>query len=132
MKKIFFFALLSAFTLITTSCNKDDATEMVDKTEYKVIILVQGYSSSPKYTYEALEDATIKFLDYDKTYTTDKDGKATLTLQQGEYRIAVTHEDYNDYYLSSSYDNIASFEGKKYFKLDVEGNTTKVVTLWNN
>ena len=144
---------MGAFALATISCNKEP-TEMVDKTEYNVTILVEGrtiktqtpseYQPGSYYIeynddYKALKGVTIKLLDYDKTCTTDSDGKATLTLQLGEYRIAVEKDEYGyeQYYTyypsepSSGYsDNFSSFGEEKFIGLDVEGNTVEKITLY--
>jgi hypothetical protein len=124
MKKIFFFALLSAFTLATTSCNKDDATEIVDKTEYKVTFLVHKteYVASKGTVSTPLDGVEIKLLDYGKTCTT-KDGKAELNLPQGEYRITVEKEDYDYDY------SVNSFGKEKFLTFNVYGNTIEQITL---
>jgi ABC-type Fe3+-hydroxamate transport system substrate-binding protein len=129
MKKFFFFALLSAFTLAATSCNKDDATETVDKTEYTVNIFVAELSynaSKGTYSYDPLEGVTITLLDYGKTCTTGKDGKATLTLPLGNYRVTVTKDNY-DYSTPSTYPT--TFGKEKYLMLDVEGNDVWTIVL---
>jgi hypothetical protein len=127
MKKIFFAALMGTFALATTSCNKD-ATEIVDKTEYDVILLVEGHTyntSNYTSTYKPLKNAKITLLDYDKTYTTDGDGKATLTLPQGRYRLTVESSGYDRYYSG----NYSSFDGEEYYILSVYGNTVEKIVL---
>jgi uncharacterized membrane protein len=127
MKKIFFAALMGTFALATTSCNKD-ATEIVDKTEYDVIILVEGYEKTSSGTYdyedaEPLDKATITLVDYDKTCTTDSKGKATLTLQQGTYRVTVEKKGYKSSSNSESEDIYET-------TLEVYGNTFEDFQLY--
>ncbi|MDR0711466.1 MAG: carboxypeptidase-like regulatory domain-containing protein [Prevotellaceae bacterium] len=120
MKKISFFALLSIFALATSSCNKDPM-EIVDKTEYDVTIFVEGYSSSSDRT--PLSGVEITLIDYGTIVTTDRDGKATLKLQRGEYRITIKKSGYE----YTSYYN--SFDGEEYTTISVEGNIAEVITL---
>jgi hypothetical protein len=127
MKKFFFAALMGTFALATTSCNKD-ATEIVDKTEYDVILLVEGYKkTSSGYDYEdprPLDKVTITLVDYDRTCTTDSEGKATLTLQQGTYRVTVEKNGYKSFSYDESDDIYES-------TLEVYGNTFKKFQLYS-
>jgi hypothetical protein len=122
MKKISFIAMMGIFSLMATSCNKE--TEIIDKTEYSVIILVEEYeyvNSTGKSKYTPLSGVTIKFPDYpDRTYTTGADGKVTFSIQQGSYRITSEKSgyEYYNYYSSSEYET-----------LSVHGNEFKQITL---
>jgi hypothetical protein len=122
MKKISFFALMSMFALATPSCDKD-ATDFVDKTEYSVVILVEGRNSNSSSDAIPLDGATVKFLDLDKTLTTDAKGKATLTLTTGTYRISVEKSSYE--YSSSTY----SFGSDEFVRVNVSSNTFTTITL---
>jgi hypothetical protein len=63
-----------------------------------------------------------------KTCTTDSEGKATLKLQQGEYRLSV-----EGYEFSSGYDGyVAEFDNEEYYVLNVYGNALKIITLRKN
>ena len=121
MKKIYFIALMSAFALATISCNKE--TEIVDKTEYDVILLVESYSiSSSSSSTKPAKNVVLTLVDYGKTCTTDNEGKATLKLQSGSYRITVE----KGYEFSSYY---SSFDDEDYYELSVYGNTVRKITL---
>jgi hypothetical protein len=125
MKKNFFIALMSTFALATTSCSKD-AKEAVDKTEYSVVVLVEEYNyNSSTGKRKALKGAEVALLDYNQAATTDDDGKATLTLQRGDYRISVKKQGYKYY---DSYD-VETFDSEKYAILTVRGNQAKTFTL---
>jgi hypothetical protein len=122
MKKILLFALMNTFALAITFCSSD-ATERIDKTEYTVVILVEEYNSGKNNT--GVENAEITLLDYDKTYATDKNGKATLTLQWGTYRMTVKKDGY-EYYDAYSSDD---FDGEEYLTLRISGNDVEKITL---
>jgi hypothetical protein len=126
MKKISFFALMSMFALATPSCDKE--TEIVDKTEYDVIVLVESYekNSSGSYDYndtKSLEGARITLVDYGTTVTTNSDGKATLKLQLGSYRVTVEKNGYR----SSSYSDSDDIQTSE---LEVYGNAFKEFRLY--
>ena len=125
MKKIYFIALMSAFALAAFSCNKE-ATEIVDKTEYDVILLVQVYtSSSSSSSYKAAKNVALTLVDHGKTCTTDSEGKATLKLQQGEYRLSVE----KGYEFSSGYGYVEEFDSEEYYVFSVYGNALEIITL---
>ncbi|MDR0414197.1 MAG: carboxypeptidase-like regulatory domain-containing protein [Prevotellaceae bacterium] len=118
MKKISFIALMGILTLMTTSCNKE--TEIIDKTEYDVIILVKSSDDRP------LKDVTLTLLDYNKITKTNSDGKATFNLPNGDYRLQVEKSGY------SSYSSSNSFDGIDYTNIQVRGNTYEPITLYSN
>jgi hypothetical protein len=123
MKKNFFIALMGTFALATTSCSKD-AKEAVDKTEYTVVVLVEYYNSSTGKR-KALEGAEVALLDYNQAATTDDDGKATLTLQRGNYRMSIEKKGYKYY---DTY-NVNTFDSEEYVTLRVRGNQAEAFTL---
>lgn len=154
---------MSMFALATTSCDKD-ATEVIFKTEHNVVILVESYRSdtalvtnggkSNYYDYNKgqsiyylvtgktapLEGVAIKFLDIDKTLTTDAKGKVSVTLPAGNYRVSIKKDGYTYYKEYSYYDSEGdrqnsnsetptTFGADEYITLSVGGNGVEKIML---
>ena len=92
-----FFSLIiitALFTVIFISCDKDDEpTSATTQYSFTVYACNAAWSPDNPVPYNTVADAIVSLRDesgHERSYTTDNDGKLTLTLVEGNYFYQVT------------------------------------------